>query len=147
MRMPPFAIVSFYLKAGFRRCPRRRWGRRDRASLPSVRMATIEQFNAIDIRVGTVVEVAPFPEARKPAFQLVIDFGPEIGSTSIQCAADETVRAQRSPGSTGRRGGQFPARRIAGFVSDVLVLGAMPAADDVILLMPDRTTPNGSRIA
>jgi tRNA-binding protein len=110
-------------------------------------MATIEQFNAIDIRVGTVVEVAPFPEARKPSFQLVIDFGPEIGARRSSAQLTKRYALSDLVGRQVVAVVNFPPRRIAGFVSDVLVLGAMPAADDVILLMPDRPTPNGSRIA
>ncbi len=110
-------------------------------------MATIEQFNAIDIRVGTVVEVAPFPEARKPAFQLVIDFGPEIGSRRSSAQLTKRYVLGDLVGRQVVAVVNFPPRRIAGFVSEVLVLGAMPAPDDVILLMPDRPTPDGSRIA
>jgi tRNA-binding protein len=109
-------------------------------------MATIEQFAALDIRVGTVVEATPFPEARKPAIKLRIDFGPDLGirRSSAQLTVHYTP--------TDLMGRQvvavvnFPPRRIAGFESEVLVLGAMPNAQEVVLLRPDKPVANGTRI-
>lgn len=109
-------------------------------------LATIDDFNALDIRVGTVVEAAPFPEARKPAIRLVIDFGREIGR--LQSSAQLTKHYEPAE-LVGRRVVavvNFPPRRIVGYRSDVLVLGAMPAADDVILLEVERAVANGTRI-
>ncbi len=110
-------------------------------------LATIEEFGRIDIRVGTVVRAEPFPEARKPAIKLWIDFGPEIGEK--QSSAQITVHY--APGElVGRQVVavvNFPERRIAGFTSHVLVLGAMPQPHEVVLLSPDRPVANGSRIA
>jgi tRNA-binding protein len=106
-------------------------------------MATIDEFAALDIRVGTVVEAAPFPEARKPAIRLVIDFGSEVGR--LQSSAQLTKHYEL----VGRQVVavvNFPPRRIAGYRSDVLVLGAMPASDDVILLGVERPVANGTRI-
>jgi tRNA-binding protein len=109
-------------------------------------MATIEQFAALDIRVGTVVEATSFPEARKPAIKLRIDFGPDLGirRSSAQLTVHYTP--------TDLMGRQvvavvnFPPRRVAGFESEVLVLGAMPNAQEVILLRPDKPVANGTRI-
>jgi len=109
-------------------------------------MATVEEFQVIDMRVGTVVEASLFPEARKPSYKLVIDFGSEIGMR--RSSAQLTKRYQPAD-LVGRQivgVVNFPPRRIAGFMSEVLVLGGMPTPDDVILLAPDHTTPNGSRI-
>ena len=109
-------------------------------------MATIEEFAALEIRVGTVVQAESFPEARKPAIKLVIDFGPEIGRR--QSSAQLTVHYAPAD-LVGRQVVavvNFPPRRIAGFVSEVLVLGAMPDARDVILLQPDRPVADGTRI-
>jgi tRNA-binding protein len=109
-------------------------------------VATIDEFNAIDMRIGTVVEALPFPEARKPALQLLIDFGPEIGRRR---SSAQLTKRYAPPDLVGRQVVavvNFPPRRIAGFASEVLVLGAMPTADDVILLAPDQLAPNGSRI-
>ena len=109
-------------------------------------MATIEDFTALDIRVGTVVDASPFPEARKPAIRLVIDFGAELGRRR---SSDQLTKHYTAAGLVGRQVVavvNFPPRRIAGFQSDVMVLGAMPSADDVILLTPDQPVPDGSRI-
>jgi tRNA-binding protein len=108
---------------------------------------TIEDFGALDLRVGTVVEASPFPEAKKPALRLLIDFGGEVGHRH---SSAQLTRRYTPDGLVGRRVVavvNFPPRRIAGFVSEVLVLGAIPAEGDVVLLMPDQPVPNGSRIA
>jgi tRNA-binding protein len=109
-------------------------------------MATIEQFQVLDIRVGTVVDATPFPEARKPSIKLRIDFGPELGLR--RSSAQLTVR-YAPPDLIGRQVVavvNFPPRRIAGYESEVLVLGAMPTAEEVILLLPDRPVANGTAI-
>ena len=110
-------------------------------------MSVAEGFFATDIRVGTVVEAHPFPEARKPAIKLAIDFGPEIGIkwTSAQ------ITTYYSPDTlVGRQvvaAMNLGSKRIAGFTSEVLVLGAMETPTQVILLRPDPPAPNGARIA
>ncbi|MDQ6831328.1 MAG: tRNA-binding protein [Gemmatimonadota bacterium] len=109
-------------------------------------MATFEEFEQIDIRVGTVVRADPFPEARKPAIKLVIDFGAEVGvkRSSAQLTVHYTPEAL-----VGRQVVavvNFPPRRIAGFNSEVLVLGAMPQPHEVILLEVERQVENGTRI-
>jgi tRNA-binding protein len=109
-------------------------------------VATIEEFNAIDMRIGTVVEALPFPEARKPALQLLIDFGSEIGRRRSSAQLTKRYTPADLVGRQVVAVVNFPPRRIAGFASEVLVLGAMPTADDVILLAPDQPAPNGSRI-
>jgi tRNA-binding protein len=109
-------------------------------------VATTEQFSAIDMRVGTVVGAMPFPEARKPAFRLVIDFGPEIGHRRSSAQLTKRYAFADLVGRQVVAVVNFSPRRIAGFESEVLVLGAMPTADDVILLAPDQPAPNGSRI-
>jgi tRNA-binding protein len=109
-------------------------------------MATIEQFQALDIRVGTVVDAAPFPEARKPAIRLRIDFGPELG---IRRSSAQLTVHYAPPDLIGRQViavVNFPPRRIAGYESEVLVLGAMPTPDEVILLHPDHAVANGTAI-
>ena len=109
-------------------------------------MATFEEFLAIDIRVGTVLEAAPFPEARKPAIKLVIDFGPDIGVR--RSSAQLTVHYEPAA-LVGRQVlavVNFPPRRIAGFASEVLVLGAMPSPTEVVLLAVDQPVANGTRI-
>lgn len=109
-------------------------------------MATPDEFAAIDMRVGTVLEARPFPEARKPAIQLAIDFGPDLGVR--RSSAQLTVHY--SPESlVGRQvvaAVNLGSRRIAGFESQVLVLGAMPAPAEVVLLTLDQPVANGTRI-
>lgn len=109
-------------------------------------MAQYEQFAELDIRIGTVTGAEPFPEARKPAIKLTIDFGPlGVKRTSAQ------ITKRYEPGSlVGRQVVaivNFPPKRIAGFVSEVLVLGGVPAEGDVVLLQPDASLPNGTPIA
>jgi len=98
------------------------------------------------MRVGTVLTAEPFPEARKPSFKLTIDFGPEIGVK--RSSAQLTMHYQ--PGDlVGRQviaAVNLGTRRIATFDSEVLVLGAMPSAMEVVLLVPERPVPNGARI-
>ena len=109
-------------------------------------MATIDDFGALDIRVGTVVEAAPFPEARKPAIRLVIDFGSEIGRLQSSAQLTKHYVPAELVGRQVVAVVNFPPRRIAGYRSDVLVLGAMPASDDVILLAVERPVADGTRI-
>ncbi|MDE3127163.1 MAG: tRNA-binding protein [Gemmatimonadota bacterium] len=109
-------------------------------------MANPEQFAAIDMRVGTVLAAHPFPEARKPAIKLTIDFGPEIGirRSSAQLTVHYTPDAL-----VGRQviaAVNLGTRRIATFESQVLVLGALPQPAEVVLLAVDHPVPNGTRI-
>jgi tRNA-binding protein len=109
-------------------------------------MATAEEFFQIDLRVGTVLDVEPFPEARKPSIKLTIDFGADLGvkRSSAQITVHYTL-----PELIGRQvvaAVNIGTRRIAGFTSEVLVLGAMMTASEVVLLAPDRNVANGTRI-
>lgn len=103
-------------------------------------------FASIDMRVGTVLSAEPFPEARKPSIKLTIDFGPELGVK--RSSAQLTVHYTPAD-LVGRQvvaAVNLGTRRIATFDSEVLVLGAMPSATEVVLLAPERPVPNGARI-
>jgi tRNA-binding protein len=109
-------------------------------------MPTPDDFFSIDIRVGTVRRAEPFPEARKPSIKLEIDFGAELGvrRSSAQLTVHYTPEAL-----VGRQViavTNIGTRRVAGFTSEVLVLGAMPDAAEVVLLAPGRSVPDGTRI-
>lgn len=104
-------------------------------------------FAAIDMRVGTVVSAEPFPEARKPAFKLSIDFGPELGVKRSSAQLTARYTPQQLLGRQVIAAVNLGTRRIANFESEVLVLGAVSTPTDVILLNVDEPVPNGTRIA
>ena len=106
---------------------------------------TFDDFLKVDMRVGRVVEVEEFPEARKPAWKLRVDFGPEIGEKRSSAQITNYTQAEL----VGRRivgVVNFPPRQIGPVRSEVLVLGASDEAGRVILLAPDADVPLGSRI-
>ncbi|HEU4787330.1 MAG TPA: tRNA-binding protein [Gemmatimonadaceae bacterium] len=109
-------------------------------------MPTPDDFFAIDMRVGTVVHAEEFAEARKPSIKLLIDFGSEIG----QKRSSAQLTAHYTPAQlVGRQvvaAVNIGTRRIAGFTSEVLVLGAMPTSTEVVLLAVDQPVANGTRI-
>ena len=108
-------------------------------------MATFEEFQRIDMRVGRVLSVSEFPEARNPAWKLEIDFGPEVGvkrsSAQITHYTREELEGQLVVGVV-----NFPPRRIATFESEVRVLGALENDKGVVLLRPDKDCAPGDRI-
>jgi tRNA-binding protein len=105
-----------------------------------------DHFRAVDMRVGRVLSVEEFPEARKPAWKLTIDFGPEIGTK--RCSARITHYSREElDGSLVVAVVNFPPRQIGPVRSEVLVLGALDDELDVVLLRPDRDAAVGSRIA
>jgi tRNA-binding protein len=110
-------------------------------------VATIEDFDRLDMRVGRVTRVDEFPEAREPAWKLEIDFGPELGLKRSSAQITHYSR-ERLEGRLVVAVVNFPPRRIAGFASEVLVLGALDRDKGVVLLAPDAPDVQlGSRIA
>ncbi|HEU4564600.1 MAG TPA: tRNA-binding protein [Gemmatimonadaceae bacterium] len=110
-------------------------------------LATIDDFENLDIRIGTVVRAEPFPEARKPAIRLWIDFGAALGEKRSSAQITTHYDPEELIGRQVVAVVNFPPRRVAGFESEVLVLGAVPHPGEVILLGPDRPVANGTRVA
>ncbi len=108
-------------------------------------MATIEDFEKVDIRVGRVVEVEDFPEARKPAWKLRVDFGPEIGLRRTSAQVTNYSR-QELEGRLVVGVVNFPARQIGPVLSEVLILGVPDEEGRVILLQPSSEVPLGGRM-
>ena len=109
-------------------------------------MPSADDFFAIDVRVGTVVEAANFPEARKPSLRLAIDFGAEVGVRRSSAQLTVHYRPEDLIGRQVVAVVNIGTRRIAGFTSEVLVLGAMPSETEVVLLAVERPVANGTRI-
>jgi tRNA-binding protein len=109
-------------------------------------MATFEDFQRVDMRVGTVLRAEPFPETRKPSIKLWIDFGPEVGEKRSSAQLTHHYRPEQLVGRQVVAAVNLGERRVAGFVSEVLVLGGMPSPTEVVLLQLDRPVANGTRI-
>ncbi len=108
-------------------------------------MATIDDFERLDLRVGRVVEVADFPEARKPAYKLTIDFGP-LGHKRSSAQLTALYGKDDLLGRLVLAVINFPPRRIGPFLSEVLVLGVPDEAGNVVLLAVERDVPLGGRV-
>lgn len=107
---------------------------------------SIDDFLRIDIRVGTIFEAVPNEGARKPAYRLLVDFGAEIGQRTSSAQLVANYRPEDLVGRQVAAVVNFPARRIATTVSEVLVLGFPDAAGEVVLAAVERPVPNGGRL-
>lgn len=107
---------------------------------------TYDDFQKVDVRVGRIVRVEDFPQARKPAYKLTIDFGPEIGQkkSSAQCTGHYTRDALLNRLVVAVV--NFPPKQVGPMVSEVLTLGVPDGAGDVVLLVPDKDVPVGGRM-
>jgi len=107
---------------------------------------TYGDFRKVDVRVGTIVGVEPYPEARKPAFKLTIDFGPAIGRRR---SSAQIVKHYKIDDLVGRQVAavvNFPPKQIGKFMSEVLVLGFPDYQGEVVMIAPDKSVPNGGRM-
>ena len=116
------------------------------ADAPVADAITFDDFLKVDIRIGTILNAEPFPEARKPAYKLLIDFGPAIGTKKSSAQIVDRYAIGELPGRQVAAVVNFPPRQIGKFMSEVLTLGFADEAGAVILFAPDQPVPNGSRL-
>ena len=105
-----------------------------------------DQFAALDIRVGQIVAAEAFPEARKPAFKLTIDFGPQVGTKQSSAQITDHYTLEELPGRLVAAVVNLPPRQIGPFKSEVLTLGFPDADRKVVLVAPDKEVPIGGRL-
>jgi tRNA-binding protein len=107
---------------------------------------TYDDFRKVEIRVGTIVAVEPYPEARKPAFKLSVDFGPAIGIKRSSAQVTKHYAMDRLVGKQVAAVVNFPPKQIGKFMSEVLVLGFPDGSNEVVMIGPDQAVPNGGRL-
>jgi tRNA-binding protein len=115
-------------------------------SAPAAPAINFDQFLAVDIRVGRIIEVEPFPEARKPSYRLKIDFGPVIGVKRSSAQITVHYTPEDLTGRLVAAVVNFPPRQIGKFMSEVLTLGFPDETGAVVLISPDRNVPLGGRL-
>ncbi|MEM8802691.1 MAG: tRNA-binding protein [Pseudomonadota bacterium] len=109
-------------------------------------MISFDDFLKVDIRVGQITRAEPFPEARKPAFKLWVDFGPDLGEKKSSAQITTHYDIETLPGRKVMAVVNFPPRQIGPVMSEVLVLGVPDAEGEVVLLTPDKDVPIGGRM-
>lgn len=109
-------------------------------------MITFEDFQKVDIRVGTIIAAEPFPQARKPALKLQVDFGPGIGVKRSSAQITVHYAPEDLIGRQVMAVVNFPPRQIGPMMSEVLVLGLSDESGAVVLIGPDQQVPNGGRM-
>jgi tRNA-binding protein len=109
-------------------------------------MITYEDFSKVDIRVGTIMNVEEFPEARKPALKLFIDFGPAIGMKKTSAQITHLYNKENLVGKQVIAVVNFPPKQVASFMSEVLVLGLSNEKNEIVLVSPDMRVSNGQQL-
>lgn len=109
-------------------------------------MINFEDFTKVDIRVGTILEVEEFPEARKPALKLYIDFGPEVGRKKTSAQITDLYKKENLIGRQILAVVNFPPKQIGSFMSEVLVLGLANEKDEIVLVCPEMKVSNGQKL-
>jgi tRNA-binding protein len=115
-------------------------------AMPPAPPITFDDFLKVDIRVGRIVAAEPFPQARKPAYRLTIDFGPEIGLKKSSAQITKNHALDALPGRLVLAVVNFPPRQIGPMMSEVLTLGVPDENGEVMLIGPDRDVPVGGRL-